>query len=455
MRGRGMKRVLAGMLVAGSILCLCGCGRADNRSEEQENRYAVLKGKKITFLTSRNKYFNEYGLMAAAVREQYGCDVEFQVVPDNEYASFLKLKLATTEVPDVFEYNCPTQNKELEAARYCTDLSREAWVPRLVNADIARDPQDNKLYAMPKESASGYIAVYYNRAVMEQCGIIDPHPKTYQEFIELLETVKQKSSGIVPLYMTNGDAWTTQIFMAGGYPVALGEEAEKIFQRLARNELKWTEVPEFAEILTLYQKLIEKGYVNEDQATARYEAAKKMLGTGKAAMYLTTEVFASDTEAKYPGCKLGAFALPYADRDTLPVSKSVGGLFVPKEGGQVDVTKVFLEVWSLLEIQNIYFFRQGSFTAFTDTQGGKRIDCLQRLTEEYVDKGNYVYQMNDQLPEYNAIYEELWREYVKVAGGEIMPREALENFQSKYKDFLEKQGKWKEEGFSGTEGKSG
>lgn len=442
---RLMIRALKSIALAGSIALLCSCSNGknndhDNSSILQKEKYAVLQGKRITFLTSQNKYYDEYSLMAAAVKEIYGCDVEFQVVPDNEYASFLKLKLATMEVPDVFEYNCPTQNQEIEASKYCMDLSKEQWVWRLVKPDLLKDTGDGKIYAMPKESISGFMAVYYNKKVLEKCGITDPHPKTYQEFLDILKIVKEKGEGVIPFYETNGDIWTTQIFMTCGYPVALGDRAEKTFQKLVKNEIKWTEVPEFSLILTRYETLLKDGYVNKDHETAGYESAIEMVGTGKAAMYLATELCASEIMAKYPGCELGAFAIPYLDRDILPISKSVTGLFVPKEGEQVEAAKAFLEVWSLPEIQNIYFFRQGSFPAFADTKGGKIIDCLQQLMDDYVMTGNYIYQMNDQMSECNAIFEKLWKEYSMVASGKITPNAALERFQYIYEGFIDEQG---------------
>lgn len=433
---RVMGRVAAFM---GCVLLFCSCKHVDGNALKKGDS-SILNGKKITFLTSQNQYFDEYSLMAAAMKEKYDCDVEFQVVPDNEYASFLKLKLATTEVPDVFEYNCPVRNREIEASKYCMDLSNEPWVKRLVNKEGIKDTGDGKIYAMPKESIAGYLAVYYNEKVMEQCGIVNPHPKTYREFLEILETVKTNGDGVVPLYETNADVWTTQIFMSSGLPIVLGDRALKTFQKLQKNQIKWTEIPELKRLLIQYNELIKREYVNDNQASASYKSAIEMIGTGKAAMYLTTETCAADIMAKYPGCRLGAFVIPYGNKDILPVSRSVTGLFVPKDGVQTGVTRAFLEAWSMPEIQNIYFFRQGSFNAFNDTKGGKIIDCLQQLNEDYVTAGNYIYTMNDQMSECSIVFEELWKEYARSAAGDITPKEAIQNFQDIYEDYMEKQG---------------
>ncbi len=303
------KRILGVGMAAMMTFSLAACG---NSSESEENTEAQseqsgpvsLEGKKITFMTCQGKFFEEYNTMAEAIEEDYGCEIEFQVVPDSEYSTLLKVKLSTSEVPDVFEYNFPTQNAEIGAAEYCEDLSNEEWVSRLVNPELIKDPDDGKIYALPKESSSGYMAVYYNKEVLADCGIEDPHPKTYDEFVEILDTVKEKGNGVTPLLVTNKDNWTTQIFMTCGFPVILGDKAEETFQKILNNELKWTDVPEFQEVVQDYLDLIDAGYVNEDYLSAGYDMAAERIGEGEAAMYVINEPWAIDMASKYPDCEL-------------------------------------------------------------------------------------------------------------------------------------------------------
>lgn len=83
------------------------------------------------------------------------------------------------------------------------------------------------MYALPKESSSGYQVVYYNKALLEECGITDPEPQTYDEFLDILKAVKENSDA-APFLQTNKDNWETQIFMTGGIPIALGDKLQKI-----------------------------------------------------------------------------------------------------------------------------------------------------------------------------------------------------------------------------------
>ena len=438
-----VKKLIAGSLVATMAFSMVGCGGSGEDTSTKTPEVATvedLDGKKISFLTSQGKFFEEYNAMADAMKEKYGCEVEFQVVPDNEYYSLLKVKLSTAEVPDVFEYNYPTHNEELGVAKYCEDLSNESWVDKLINPELVKDKVDGKHYALPKESSSTYMAVYYNKDVLSKCGIEDPHPTTYDEFIGMLDTVKEKAPDVTPLYMTNADTWTTQIFMTAGIPVTLGDRAQDVYDSILSNKSKFTDEPAFTKVLGQFIDLIEGGYVNKDHLSAGYDTAAEKLGTGQVAMYLTIEGCVVDALSKYPDANLGSFVIPFNDTDKLPTGAYVQGLFVPSEGKQVGIAKAFLEAWSSPEIQNIYYETKPGFPALNDTDGGDSAECIQSLVDEYIATGNYVYELNDQMALATPIWPELWNFYIEAASGLKTPEEVFETFQKQYVDYMQQQG---------------
>ena len=97
-----------------------------------------------------------------------------------------------------------------------------------MNPDLIKDTVDGKIYGMPKESSSGYQAVYYNKKVMADCGITDPQPKTYQEFLDILKTVKEKGNGVVPFYQTNADNSVSYTHLDVYKRQALGKSALRL-----------------------------------------------------------------------------------------------------------------------------------------------------------------------------------------------------------------------------------
>lgn len=447
------QKVLAAAMAATMVFSLAGCGSketAESTGTETTGTDAVQEstdsaaGTKISFLTCQGKFKEEYRTMAEEIKKDHGIEVDFQVVPDNEYYSLLKVKLATSEAPDVFEYNYPTQNAEIGAAENCVDLSGEEWVSRLVNPDLVKDAQDGKVYALPKESSSSYLAVYYNKAILEKCGITNPQPKTYQEFLDILDTVKEKGEGVTPLYFTNKDTWTTQIYPTCGYTIALGDKAAETYGKILKNELKWTDVPEFKDTLDNFKALFDNGYVNQDYMSATYDTAAGKMGEGEIACYITIEGFAADMNSKYPDCEVGAFVLPYNDNELLATGAYVQGLFVPKAGKQVEKAKEFLKIWSDPKYQDIYYKTQPGFPAFNDVNGGEAPAALQYLVDNYINTGKYEIQMNDYMSVCAAAFPDLWNYYNEMVTGTKSSEEVLETWQKQYVDFMQQQGK---EGF--------
>ncbi len=406
--------------------------------ESGEADFSILKGKTISFMTSQAKYFDVYQTMAEAIEKDYGCTVEFQVIPDDEYGSMINLKLSTGEVPDVFEQNFPSENVTIGVYDNCVDLSGEPWISRLVNPELCKDSSNGSIYALPKESSSGYQAVYYNKALLAECGITDPNPQTYEEFLDLLKTIKENSDA-TPFLQTNADSWTTQIFMTGGIAVALGDSAADTYDQLLNNEIKWTDVPQAQEILQKYMDLYSAGYINADNLSIGYDDAAKIVADGKAAMYLTIEQWAMDFEKNYE-TELGSFVIPYAGKPSLPTGNYVQGLFVPKEGAQVDAVKAFLQVWSMPKYQDLYYAENPGFPAFNDVNGGDVTACVKDLVDNYIATNNYSYEQNGQMAEASGCLGDLFTLYVEAASGSKTADEVWKAYQPIYEDYMEQQG---------------
>lgn len=430
----------AAISLAMATVMACSMGTMVSASDNGDGAdYSILEGKTISFMTSQAKFFDAYQTMADAIEADYGCKVEFQVVPDDQYTSMTNLKLSTGEVPDVFEQNYPSQNSTLNVYEYCEDLSDEAWVSRLVNPEMLKDSKDGKMYALPKESSSGYQVVYYNKALLEECGITDPEPQTYDEFLDILKAVKENSDA-APFLQTNKDTWETQIFMTGGIPIALGDNAKDTYDKLLNNEITWSDIPEATEVLQKYIDLYTEGYVNEDNLSVGYDDAAQIMADGKAAMYLTVDQWATDFTKNHPKVELGSFVIPFGEKPVLPTGNYVQGLFVPNAGSQVDVAKTFLEVWSLPKYQDMYYAENPGYPAFSDVNGGEATPCVQSIVDKYITTGDYVYELNGQLADANGCFNDLWNFYVEAAAGEKTAEAVWEDFQSIYEDYMEQQG---------------
>lgn len=429
-----MKRKWLSMLLAAAMLGTLLIGCAGNTENNQGKEEEIT----ISYMIAQSVFQEYHTEMADKLKENENITVDYQVVPDAQFDSLLRTKIATGEVPDVFETNVPS-GVYIYGVENMVDLSEEPWVERLVNPELLKY-SDGGIYGLPKESSSFFGACYYNKQVLEDMGIVDPNPKTYQEFLDILDKIKEEGDGVTPIYMTNGDHWTTQIFATLGFSVATYPDDEQIYKDLLANEKKFTDVPEFERILTDFVGLYESGYVNENHLSAKYEQAQEAVATGTAAMFLCGEWFVTDLHTQYPDVEIGSFVIPFADKDMLGTGQFVNGVIALKEGGQVDNVKHFLNLWAQPEYRDLMFAKNPGFPGLTDIDGGDVEPSVQELVDEYIVTGNYTYQINDTMAECGSIWPELWQYYVEAIMGEKTPREVLEAWQEKYEDFMSESG---------------
>ena len=368
-----------------SIPMISGCGNTedsttttkvatnDTESEGTTEGSSENEAVTISILTAQGSYRAEaFTAMAEKMKEKYNYTIDFQVLPDDQYYVLARAKVATNEVPDIIEYNTPSNNIELGATENCVPLNDQPWVDRLVNPDLLQDPNDGNIYAMPRDSGSFFGAAYYNKALLEELGVSTEQPATMDEFIARLQEIKDKSNGeVTPLYATNADSWTTQVYMTLGFAVYNYPDDTDIFNKLLKNELTFSDAPGFKEVMSQYKSFYDLGLVNKDHLSASYEMAKEALPTGKAAVYLNGEWYVSDAKAKYPDAKFGAWAIPYNDELMIGTGAYVRGWFAMKGGSQIDKTLEFMDRWSQPEIMNIFFEDLPGFPAFEDVDGGE------------------------------------------------------------------------------------
>ena len=375
-----MKKILKPIISATVAATMIGTmGSVVFAADEAD--YSILEGKTISYMTAQSKFFDAYQTMADEIEKDYGCKVEFQVVPDDQYTSMTNLKLSTGEVPDVLEHNYPSQNVAMNVYEYCEDLSDEPWVSRLVNPDMLKDSKDGKMYALPKESSSGYQVVYYNKELLESCGITDPEPQNYDEFLDILKAVKENSDA-APFLQTNKDNWETQIFMTGGIPIMLGDKAGEVYEKLLNNEMEWTEIPEATEVLQRYIDLYAEGYVNEDNLSVGYDDAAQIMADGKAAMYLTVHQWATDFAKNHP-----------------EVDKNRDGeiqyvLLEGEAGHQDAISRTDFSVKTLIEKE--VNLEKLSYQ-FADWNRGQAENRMNRLISQYKDGIELVISNNDEM----------------------------------------------------------
>ena len=237
----------------------------------------LKKTVELSLIMSQGSWRDVYADMAAAVKADSGYSVEFQVVPDDQFFPLIQTKLATGEVPDLIRYNVPTNNIELNANETMVDLTNEPWYSRLTNPNILKDPTSGKIFALPRESATFFGGIYYNKAVLKKLGISEKQPATWDELLDVLRKIKQSGTGIIPVASSEKDSWTTQIFTTLGFPVAVAHKPQ-VWNQLLTNKIKWSDIPEFKTVLERFNMLFKEELVNKDHLSFLTRSEERRVG---------------------------------------------------------------------------------------------------------------------------------------------------------------------------------
>lgn len=441
MKKPGLK-FLSMAIAAAMLLPLTGCNQKQAGPTESTSATAATtapattasekKPATISFLTTQSRNKEVRTEMSKVLLADENIKVDWQVVPDPQYNNMVLTKIASNELPDLLDIN-QTDDFATYTIDNFADLSSEPWVARLVKDQHLR--VDGKIYALPLTAPSIGIGCFYNKKVFADAGITQV-PATYAEFLEALEKVK--AIGKVPVYMSSKDLWTVQIFGFLAFQCALGDNGIPTYEKLLKNELKWSEIPEFKQVLVDYQELFNKGYTNKDHTTATYDMAKENVATGKAAIMINGNWCATDIAAKWPEAEIGFFPLPYKDSAKMLSSDTVWGYPAAKNSKHLEDVKRFLDLWSQPKYMDMYFAANPGIPAFKDVNGGNLNAAEKEMVANYVSKGLYFTKtINEAMPVMGPVYGDvLYPLYVTLSIKTKTPDQVVTEWEKSYMEFM-------------------
>ncbi len=333
-------------------------------SKEQQETPAKEAGSKekvvVTALIQQSRNFEGLQKMIQKLEEEENIKIDAQIVPDDESLNMIKMKLNSGECPDIIDYNVPAVYDIIDPASNFADMTGEAWTDRLVIPGNVT-AKDGKIYGFPFLSVPGLHGFIYNKDVFDKAGV--EVPATWDELLAACEKIKE--SGTTPIFMPK-DTWVPQILMTDNFAKILGADGCKDFaDKILKNETKWSDVPEFAEVLDKYLELYQKGYVNSNFASATYDDAIAAVADGTAAMHFNGDFFATSVLEANPEAQIGMFPISMKEgADVITENMSSAGFVAYKNSENLDVVKKIFDLWSTPEYANLYFADRPAFTAF-------------------------------------------------------------------------------------------
>lgn len=360
--------------------------------------------------------------------------VELLLLPDTQTTSTLQTKLAAGEPSDIIMYNKVSAENELNTEKNMEDLSGEPWVSRLTNADVFKAP-DGKIYGFTMEANIGAQAMIYNKDIFKELNL--SVPQSYDELLKVCEAIKAK--GITPIYAPFKDVWTFQIWTAGSWGYLAQKVKPGLWNDINSGKVKWSDVPEFKDVLQKGMELYQKGYMQKTLLSDDYNGAPNAFSSKKYAMMVMGDWFITDMMTKDPSLKLGFFPIPAFNGQELSISQGqIGGMFfVPKQAKHVKEAKLFIDFMSQKEQVDRSQSVKSFMPSLKDAAAPKLNEMQQEIVDKYLNTNKVTTEMNAFM---KVDLNDLWKYYQDMFSGSKTPDKVLAAWDKKFAELMKAKG---------------
>ncbi|MDC3417518.1 ABC transporter substrate-binding protein [Aquibacillus salsiterrae] len=277
-----------------------GSGDSDKSGESAQSEEQVTLSLYSTVTNESDKETLD-NVIAKFEKENPDIDID-QTYPASEYESQLRVKMAANDMPDLFDTHGWSK---LRYGEYVADLSDMDWVQYLDPSlkQIFTD-EEGKVYAYPLNQAKDGLT--YNKNVLDKYGI-EP-PKTFDEFMTALETIKEESNGeIVPFWFAGSNKSALgQFFDQFATPLLITDPDNDYSEELLDGSFDWSNYTFLPEKLLEMQ---ENGLLNVDLLTAQSYEQNQLFAQDKIAFVMATTPIGGVKELN-PEAELGVMPMP-------------------------------------------------------------------------------------------------------------------------------------------------
>lgn len=347
------------MLLLGLALTACG---AQNREEVTSTEAPVVESEEIEAAAETNEdasvpdpitltYLVDDGetsqLIANTLVDAYmemhpNVTIEIENKPGGaDGDNVVKTRLATGEMPDLFNYNAGSLLQALNPSNTLVDLTNEPFMDNVDDAFKQTVAQNGQVFGTPGQTAMGG-GILYNKRVYEELGL--DVPMTWDEFAANNEAIKE--AGIAPVIATFGDSWTSQLFVLADY-YNVQAAVPTFAEDYTANEAKYATTPAAMAGFQYLQEGFENDWYQQDFETATFEQGLELLANGEGAHYPMLSFAFSNIATNFPDKvnDIGFFAQPgtSADKNGATIWMLLAN-YIPQTttGENLEVAKDFL-----------------------------------------------------------------------------------------------------------------
>lgn len=424
-----MKRMkllaMAALALVMIVVSACGnnAGNAGNGNAGDTNQSGSNNKEKditITMMVSGNRASEgedfEMDILPRLVKEKFpNITLEVQKLPDDQYNTSIRTKLAAGQGPDIFTVfpkNSTSGVNDFAKANFLADLSDLTFWDNIAQGAKDDMSYDGKIYAVTK--GSSYLGTYYNKEMLASVGVTE-FPKDWDSFLELCQ--KLVDAGITPIVMGDKDPWVIQF---GMYQIAANVvyPGEMDFdEKLQRGEKSLTD-EKWVATIEKYGELYKKGYVVKNSLGIGAAQANQLFIDGQAAMIFTgTWDAPSLTSQGAANFTRGFDSLPgnNAGEPVFVSAATSAGYGVNAKSKYVNEVKEILNFWFDGNSELFKSFNEHN-TDISVYEGVElNNELFATLHENYSITGNSVYFSNQMWP--SGVADVMQSKFAEVIGG--------------------------------------
>ncbi len=360
-----MKKLLALILALAMCLSLVACGSSSTSDSSTTGDSASGDGETLEIMmvgTTSDAYIEGYNQVISDFNEtnEYGVTVEVEYISNSDYKTKLTTLMASDAEPDIiftwelgYLENFVDGGKIVDLQPYLDE--DEEWAESFNEGMLEQLTYDGDVYGIPTQQSA--CVMFYNKDIFEEYGL--EVPTTYDEYLEICETLKAAGITPVSLASTADDAWLVSQYIQ---QLANGIAGYDLFDSLKNGEGAWNDEA-FIEAGNLFAAEVDAGYYEDGFTGVGSTEAELLFQTGQAAMYFNGcwEISNLDEDAENCTVNVGCFAMPAINSEyNGVVVGSVDTSFAITENcTNVDAAVALLKYWTSEDVAGYLLYDYG------------------------------------------------------------------------------------------------
>ncbi|MCT1578372.1 extracellular solute-binding protein [Oceanobacillus kimchii] len=418
------------LLVMLAVMILAGCTDEETEVSSKDNEGSGNQVTLTVYSTVSNEAEQNAVKKVVNDFEKENPHIRINLnLPGQDYESQLRIRMAANDLPDLFDTHGWAKNRYGE---YTMDLRDMDWVEHLdpTLEQIFID-EKGKVYAYPLNQAMDGLT--YNKQILEDYNI--EVPETFEEFMQSLETIKEKSDGEIAPFWFDGSTTTSfgQYYDQFATPLLITHPDHDYRDELLNGTFDWEPYTFLSEKLL---EMHEKDLLNIDVLTARTYEQNQLIAQGKIAFVMRTVPINVIKELN-PDIELGVMPVPAIHQGDSP--SWIGGerhtLAIWKDTPHPEEAKAFLDFLSRPE--NVKAVAEGTSLSAGLTNAKADI-YYQPYFDKYKDIVVEPYFDRIYLP--NGMWKPMGMSGQELLSGALSPKGVTQKMKSEYLRLFEQAG---------------